>query len=337
MNKTVSSSNTKAQILDAYDEVMKKLQEKAEDKPKEVQLRKEETRIVESAKQNTGQNIIADITKFKILFVENLETVQDSLLSEHKRLSEIQQAIEIERKNLEELYGLSTNADSFAALLLAQKEKREKFEEDITATKQLNETEMAEAKLKWEKEKTIQQQIIKEEKEQLSKNRKREEEEYKYNLVQNRKKETDNFELKRAKQEAELSEKKLSLEKTFAEREKAIVEKETEFVTLKKESDNFPMELDKTVQNAKVELEENLTKEFKFEKKITSKEIEGLIQLKDLQVSTLENKVKELEAQIKILGQKAETSEKSVKDIAIKAIESSTKVQLVEKGITSKD
>ena len=38
-----------------------------------------------------------------------------------------------------------------------------------------------------------------------------------------------------------------------------------------------------------------------------------------------------MEAQLKQLSQKADTSEKSVKDIAIKAIESSNKVQVLEK------
>lgn len=56
-----------------------------------------------------------------------------------------------------------------------------------------------------------------------------------------------------------------------------------------------------------------------------------------LQVSTLENKIKEMEAQIKLLSQKSETSEKSVKDIALKAIESSTKVQFVEKERVTKE
>ena len=42
-------------------------------------------------------------------------------------------------------------------------------------------------------------------------------------------------------------------------------------------------------------------------------------------------------AQIKLLSQKAETSEKSVKDIALKAIESSTKVQVVEKERITKE
>jgi len=39
-----------------------------------------------------------------------------------------------------------------------------------------------------------------------------------------------------------------------------------------------------------------------------------------------------MEAQMKILSQKTETSDKSVKDIAIKAIESSNKVQFVDGG-----
>ncbi len=38
-----------------------------------------------------------------------------------------------------------------------------------------------------------------------------------------------------------------------------------------------------------------------------------------------------MESHIKLLGQKADTSEKSLKDIALKAIDSSAKVQIIEK------
>ena len=72
----------------------------------------------------------------------------------------------------------------------------------------------------------------------------------------------------------------------------------------------FPHE--KAIQHAKGELEAKLKSEFKYERDIKAKESEGLISLKDLQITTLEYKIKEMEAQIKVLGQKAETSEKSV-------------------------
>lgn len=331
MDKTISSSNTKAQILKAYDEVLKKLEEKSEDKPKEVQQKKDDIKIVTSAQKNTEGSIFKSISALKLSFNESLEKIQEDLVNEYNKLIEIQEAIKIEKKNLEDLYGISTNTDSLAAMLLAQKEGREKFDLEMKSAKDNHEMEMDKTKSLWDKQKAEHEASIKEESVSIQKTRKREEEEYDYNLLQKRKKETDAYEVKKATQETELKEKKATFEREFAEREKAILEKEKEYKVLKQASDNFPKELEKAVQQAKSELEASLKSEFKYEKDLKAKESEGLISLKDLQITTLENKIKEMEVQIKVLGQKSETSEKSVKDIAIKAIESSHKVQFVEK------
>jgi len=331
MNQKVSTANTKAQILEAYDELLKKLQEKSEDKPKEVQQRKDAVKIVESAQKNTEETIISGISTLKNSFNESLEKIQESLTAEYKKLADIQAAIKIEKQNLEDLYGLSTNADSFAALLIAQKESREKFDEEMDAAKSAVATEMADTKAKWDKEKTDKEEQIKEEKELAQKTRKREEEEYLYNLQQKRKKESDDYELKKAQMEAGLKEKKLAFEKEFAEREKASTEKEQEYADLKKAFDNFPKELEKAVQQAKGEMETMLTTAFNHQTALKSGETEGMMRMKDLQITTLENKIKEMEVQSKILGQKAETAEKSVKDIAIRAIESTSKTIILEK------
>ncbi len=331
MNTKVSTSNTKAQILKAYDDVLKKLEEKSEAKPKEVQQRKDEVKTVESAQKNNESHIITGIDELKNNFIESLNKVQSDLTEEYTKLAEIQAAIKIEKNNLENLYGLSTNADSFAALLIAQRESKEEFDKELRDTKEILNIEIEEKKASWQKEKLLHDSSEKEEKNLLQKTRKREEEEYNYNLQQKRKKETDTYQLTKYQQEVELKDKKLIFEKDFAEREKSIVDTEKEFASLKKATEQFPEELEKTVQLATKKLEEQLKLEFKFEKELVAKETVGIISLKELQVQTLENKIIEMEALIKQLGQKADTSEKSVKDIALKAIESSNKIHVVEK------
>jgi len=348
MDKKISTSNTKAQIMDAYNEVLKKLEEKSQDNPKEVQQRKEAINTVESAQKNSEEGIVKDINKIKTSFIESLGMVEGNLKEEHNKLADIQAAINIEKKHLEDLYGISTNADSFAAILLAQNERREKFEEEIKATKGAFENEikeakeafdnkMSEAKVNWVKEKSEKETLLKEEREQTHKARKREEEEYNYSLQQKRNKETDIYELKKLQLESTLKEKRLAFEKEFAEREKELLENEKEFAMLKKEAEQFPKQLETAVKGAVVELKNQLSTEFKYEKDLLSKETEGIINLKDLQISTLGNKIKEMDAQLKTTNQKAEVSEKSAKEIAIKAIESSKKVQVIERDKFDKE
>ncbi len=331
MDKKISTTNTKAQILEAYDKLLKNLEEKSQDNPKEVQQRKEAAKIVESAQKNSEDGIVKEITKIKTSFTESLDKIQDNLTAEYKKLADIQNAIKIEKHHLEDLYGLSSNADSFAAILLAQKESREKFEDEMKKANEAFTNEMVVVNAKWSKEKDEGEALIKEEKERIQKTRKREEEEYNYTLQQKRKKEADEYELKKMQLEIGLKEKKLAFEKEFAERGKAILDKEKEFAEIKNASEQFPKELEKAVKEAIAELQTKLTLEFKYEKDLSEKETEGLINLKDLQIATLQNKIKEMESQLKSTSQKAEISEKSVKDIALKAIESSAKIQVVEK------
>ena len=68
-----------------------------------------------------------------------------------------------------------------------------------------------------------------------------------------------------------------------------------------------------------------------FEKELKETEVEGELKLKAQTIDMLKTKIKEMETAIKDMSQKTITAESSVKDIAIKAIESSSKSYIVEK------
>ena len=342
MVKKVSPSSTKAQILEAYDEVLQQLQEKVADNPKELKEREEKQKLVEKATAKNEPEISKNISSLKTNVTEVLDKIEENLLNEHKRLSEIQDAIKVEKKNLEDLYGISANADTLAAILLAQKEKKQQFEEEMVQkekdlidsldSKKITFEEVtAKAKDQWEAEKIEIQSGLKEEKERIAKERKREEEEYQYNLKLNRKKEQDIYEQKKANQDRELVEKKAAFEKEIVEREKAVLETEEELKTLRQKAEQFPKDLEKAVKETEKQVAEALESQYKFEKELLAKETEGELKLGNQTINTLENKIKEQENQIKQLSQKADSSEKTVKDIAIKALDSASKIQVLSK------
>jgi len=128
-----------------------------------------------------------------------------------------------------------------------------------------------------------------------------------------------------------LKEQRAAFEKEFAERERSLLESENELKLLRTDCENFPMKLDEAVQKAHIETETRLQTIFKYEKELQSNETQGLLNLKDQQVKSLEAKIKEMEVQLKEAGSKADNSEKTVKDIALKAIESSGKMQVIER------
>jgi len=99
MEKTVSEKNTKSQILEAYEKLLKKVEEKSNDNPREVQQRKENTQTLKKATEASGESIINEISKIKSEFTSSLETMASELIEERKKLETIQDAISIEEKS----------------------------------------------------------------------------------------------------------------------------------------------------------------------------------------------------------------------------------------------
>jgi len=101
---------------------------------------------------------------------------------------------------------------------------------------------------------------------------------------------------------------------------------------LREKSETFPIEIEKAIKLAEKVLTERMQTQYKFETELTTRQNEGEIKLHEQTIQTLQSKIKDLDAIIKELTAKANTAEASVKDIAIKAIESSGKLQIFEKS-----
>ncbi len=344
MEPQVSTKSTKNEILAAYEDLLQKVQEKKTEEPKKIQERQKQETIVKSAAELSYEGIVKEVADLKVNLSSVLDKLGSSFVSEFRKFEELQQAIGLEQKNLEDLYQLSANTDSLSVMLLAQKEKKEQFEQEMAARKsefeerikndkERFETEITEKRALWKKEQEANQQKAKEETDLLKKNQKREEEEFQYNLKISRKKEADLYEEKKQKLEKELVEKKVAFEKEFTEREAKVKETENELNELRTKAAAFPSELEKAVSSSIKTTTEKLETTFRFEKELKEKETTGELKLKDQIIETLRNKIKDMEASLKELSQKTVTAEANVKDIAIKAIESSsTKPYLIEKN-----
>ena len=342
MESEISTKNTKSEILSAYDELLKKVQDKKTEEPKKVQEQQKQENLVKKAAAFSNESIVKGIAGLKVDLASSLDKLGENLVLEFRKFEELQQAIEVEQKNLKDLYQLSVVADSLSVMLLAQKEKKEQFEQEMASRKteseekmksgrEFFETEMIEKKALWKKEQETWQQKSKEESEESKKNRTRAEEEYQYNLKISRKKEADTYEEKKQKLEKDLTEKRIAFEKEFAEREVKIKESEAELKELRIRNAAFPSDLEKAVNTSVLTVTEKLETTYRFEKELREKEALGELKLKEQIIETLKSKIKDMEISMKELSQKTATSEASVKDIAIKAIESTSKPYFVEK------
>jgi hypothetical protein len=307
------------------------MQAEKDEEPKKVQEKQKQEETVKKVSSQSYDGILKNVTGLKMELANSLDKLSDKFVEEFKKFEELQKAIAFEKGNLEELYQVSANSDSLAVMLMAQKEKKEQFENEMNAQKESFENEMTETKAAWEKEKQAHIAKVKEDADELKKKREREEEEYQYQVSNQRKKETDAYEEQKVKIEKEITEKKHAFEKEIPERETKVSLAETELNELKTKNDAFPKELDNAVELAVERTKGQMETNYKFEKELTEKQTEGELKLKDQTIETLKSKIKDLEQTIKELGQKANNAESSVKDIAIKAIESSSNVKIIDK------
>lgn len=320
----VSTSNTKAEIISVYNQLVDALKKKENKDPKfEKENQVKEQQVKEVSDWNP-ESIVKNLTEIKLGITGSLEKVEESLLAEYKKLEKLQQVVAIEHNYLEDVYQIKVNADSLAALIMANQKKEEEFEKKMEETELTFERNMIAKKQIWEKEQRERQFTWKEEEENWKKSKKREEEEYNYNLKISRKKEQDEYIINKEKMESELRRKKEQLEKEWEERTQRIEEKEKGLEEMKQKIDAFPGVLENAVHEAKKATEEQLTLKYRFETELASKEALSELKILKHTILSLENKVKEQEALINLLNEKSTLAGQQVQSIALKALESST-------------
>jgi hypothetical protein len=257
----------------------------------------------------------------KLEIIKSMDSLGERLITEFKKLTELQQAIEVETKTIEDIYNIKVEAESLTALIAAQRDKRIAFEAEMEQKKADFDNDMTQKKLLWKKEQDDFEFAKKERETQSKKERQREEEDYLYNLQLKRKKEADVYEENAANLEKELTEKKAAFEKEFIERESSLSAREKELAELKARVDLFPKELEKAIKDAEKSVTERLNFTHSHEAELASKEIEGDRKLYQQKIAALESKIGEQDDLIKQLTQKANEAGLQVQSIAIKAIE----------------
>jgi hypothetical protein len=318
MAKELTTKSSKNELLDAYNELLEKIQGASITDVKTQREKEGREELVKTVATGSAGKIVKSLADLKISIASALDSVEDSLLNEFKNLTKLQEAIGIEDKNLENLYQIKVNVDSLAALLLAQKEKKQEFETELNERKEL-----------WEKEKKEYEIFRKEEDLQQKKQRQREEEEYNYNLKLQRKKDQDLYEAKKILQETELAEKKSKIEKELTEREQILAVKELEFKDLKVKVESFSKELEKAIAETEKTITEKIELKYKHQSDLLNKEIEGERKLNEQLIASLRAKIKEQETLVTQLTTKADTATQQVKDIAVKVVEGAANQKVI--------
>jgi len=330
--KKLSTTNTKQEMLDAYNDLLSQLETKRETEttPEQKVAEKAVNQVVAVADALTTDSIIHEISGLKAEVGKVLTTLSDRLEQEAGRYEAVKRAIIEKEKELSEIYEIQKAASSLSALIEAQNLKKEEFEADMAVRRETLTREIEETRQDWQKEKAQRAFEQKEQDAQEAKKRVREKEEFEYNLQRERQAARDAFEKEKAgfdeeksRLEREIAQRREIADRELAEREQAIVRQEQELAGLRAEVAAFPKELETTVAREVKQAVEKVKSEAEAKLTLAAKESEGERNVYEARISALEAKVKEQTEQVARLTAQTEKAYTQVQDIAVKAVEGS--------------
>lgn len=329
----ISATNTKKEMLEAFNELKQQLEEKEESELKPEKM-KEEIRtkeIVRAADTLTTEGTTTQINNLKTDVGKMLTQLSDKLENEASNYLKLKESIELKKKELKEIYDIEAAAHALAALLEAQKIKRLEFDTEMENKRSSLETTIKQTRLDWEKEQREHAESIKNRDTEEKKTREREKEEFDYNFKREKQLSENAFKDQKEKMEKELADAKdafdrkvIETEKNQNEREMKIKEREKFLNDLQKQVDEFPGTLETAVNKAVKDVTERLTAEAKKNEELLTKEYEGEKNVLKTKIEGLEGTVTEQAKQITDLSARLEKSYGKVQEIAVKAIEGSS-------------
>ncbi len=326
----ISMTNTKKEMLEAYEALKETLQNQArtELKPEKAQKAKEEEKIIRSAEKAIDkEDVTRRIYDLKDEISRFLADLSGKIEAEKERYAQVKQAIDIRDRELMEIYEIEKSAFSLAALLEAQKQKRLEFETEMAARRKEQEELIESTKIRWEKEKQQSALTIKEQKDEAEKNWKRlkEEFEYAFNREKELKKQALVDELdkltKQLQDKKEVFDKETAVrEAELTRRETVVAEREKNIDALEQKVAVFPLELERQVSAAVAGTTERLQFEADKNAEILTREFTGEKNVLKAKIESLDKLVASQQKQIDTLSRQIDTAYGKVQDIAVKAV-----------------
>ncbi|MTJ54497.1 hypothetical protein FJR38_18465 [Anabaena sp. UHCC 0253] len=335
--KKPTDKNTKAEILQAYEELVKEqaaLKNQLEQKPKEKPAAPKEQTTPEpkiamtqtTTIQQKMNNTIQSLANIQLGFGSAANELSEQLTTKATKLAEIQQVVEEEVSQLAQLHNLEVSEDILDTLIQSYEDNEKAYQEEYSQRYEILAQEILELNNNWKKAQEEHQLTVKERNENLNRTRQRDIAEYKYDLELQRKLTIDEYEQERKLLNNQLDEQKQATEKEWAEKEKTIADREKEFAELKAKVEAFPKDKEIALKKATEEGKGIATYQAKVKSDLYAKEVEGQKRFYEQRLQSLEQTITNQQTRLENLSRQLESALKQVQDLAVKAIEGSSNV-----------
>ncbi|MEM7553241.1 MAG: hypothetical protein AAF378_03930 [Cyanobacteria bacterium P01_A01_bin.84] len=332
--KIPNQKNTKAEILQAYNELAK---EKALLKSQlDQNLKENKSSNVKSSnsvsikKSNSNQSnevqqkmnyTIESLSKIQLGFGSAANELSEQLITKASHLEEIKDTVENELEQLKQLYDLDITDNTLEDLIQSYENNSKTYQEEFALRSETLLEEIETQKNSWQKEQNEHNILVKERNENLNKNRKRDESEYKYNLEIQRQLEDEEYGEQQTSLYKELEELQQETDKNLEDKEKEISTKEKEYEELKTKVEAFPDEKQAAIKKATEEGKGIAHYQAKVKADLREKEVEGQKSFYEQRLQSLENTISNQQERIVNLSEQLDSALQQVQDLAVKAIE----------------
>ena len=283
-----------------------------------------------TADSEAAQDPVTRLHELRGAISRELTDLAERFETEIETYRKIKSAIETKQGELDTIYEVETAASDLAALIDAQRVKKEQFGQDMEAQKAAFDTEMQERQTQWQREKADHDRQVKEQAEALNKQRQREKEDHEYAFAREHAQRKNALEDELQALEKELVVKRDDFENDVRQRtaaldtrEEVIAAREKEMEALQKEVESFPTRSEAIVQTAVAQTTDRLTRDFKSDKALMEARFDGEKNVLLGKIEALEKMVSSQAAQIGDLSKKSELAYEKVQDIANRAVTAS--------------
>ncbi|MDJ0695688.1 hypothetical protein [Mastigocoleus sp. MO_188.B34] len=334
--KKPNQKNTKAEILQAYNELAKEkafLKAEYEQKlqasktnnintPTLNEIPVKNSQINQSTEAQQKMNYaIESLSKLQLGFGSAINELSDKLTKKASQLGEIQEYVENELQQLKQIYNLTVTENTLDSLIQSYNNNSKSYQEEFSQLSERLLEEIEAEKNTWNKEQDEHKITVKERNDSLNRNRRRDDSEYKYNLEIQRTLEKEEYEQQQAYLYQELEELQQESEKAWEERENTIAEQEKEFEEYKSKVEAFPSEKQAAIKKA-TDLGKGIAQyQARVKSDLYATEVEGQKNFYEQRLQSLENTISNQQERIVNLSEQLESALQQVQDLAVKAIE----------------
>lgn len=300
--------------------------------------KKKEAEVTSKADQLMEGNIESKITDLSKSVVQLLTKIDSDLKEQTKNLQTVKEAIAIKEAELKELFGIEKQAHTLAGLVNAHQELKLSQEKELAEEKGKAANELEEIKKQIEMARKEYETMLKEQKETLALQKKRGEEEFKYEFARHKKQSYDQLEDELASKRKEFE---VELEKTtkeldtykaqLDEREEKLLKREEKMKELEDEVASIPDKIAEVKKEAKEKADAEMKKVLAIREAAFKKEVEADKKILETECENLKKQLQASNETISELQTKLDEAYKRIQEMGIQMVSSSNESKTFDK------